>query len=80
MPSQSEFLKFAINIAKEAGEIQRIYFGHNNTIKTKSTKIDLVSQADIESEELLINKIEAEFPNHDIIAEESDLKQKKNRF
>ena len=80
MPSQSELLKFAIDIAKEAGEIQRVYFGKNNTIKTKSTNIDLVSQADIESEQLLINKIKTKFPNHDIIAEESDLKQKNADF
>ena len=80
MPSQSELLKFAIDIAKEAGEIQRVYFGKNNTIKIKSTNIDLVSQADIESEQLLINKIKTKFPDHDIIAEESDLKQKNADF
>jgi len=66
----SSFLKFAINTAKEAGKIQMSYFGNYGEVSKKSTDIDLVTKADIESENLIISKIQETFPKHSILAEE----------
>ena len=50
MNDSSDFLKFAIDIAKEAGKIQLSYFGNYGKLSKKTTNIDLVTKADIESE------------------------------
>lgn len=71
MNSPSEFLTFAISIAKEAGKIQMEYFGKITAFKKKSTNIDFVTKADIESEKYIINQITRKYPNHSILAEES---------
>jgi len=67
----SELLSFAVKIAKEAGEIQMSYFGNICSLEKKSTNIDLVTNADIESEKYLINAIQKEFPEHSIQSEEN---------
>ena len=41
MKNPSEYLKFAINIAKKAGKIQMSYFGNISSLEKKSTNIDL---------------------------------------
>jgi myo-inositol-1(or 4)-monophosphatase len=68
-------LHFAEGLAKEAGDILMQHFGNISSYKEKSSATDLVTIADTQSESFIINKIKARFPDHDIIAEESDLKQ-----
>ncbi len=70
MENPSKFLEFAIKIAKEAGDIQMSYFGKISSLDKKSTNIDLVTNADIESEEFIIKKIKESFPEHSILSEE----------
>ena len=70
MNNKSKFLKFALSISKEAGEIQKSYFGKISKYDSKSTKADLVSKADLESEKLIINRIKETFPSHNILSEE----------
>ncbi|MBI64747.1 MAG: inositol monophosphatase [Candidatus Marinimicrobia bacterium] len=70
MDNPSNFLKFAIKVAKEAGDIQMSYFGNISSLKTKSTNIDLLTKADLKSEEHIINQIQNEFPKHSILSEE----------
>ena len=70
MKKPSHFLEFSIKISKEAGQIHMKYFGNISSIKNKSTNIDLVTKADIESEKYIINKIKKKFPTHSILAEE----------
>ncbi|MBI45785.1 MAG: inositol monophosphatase [Candidatus Marinimicrobia bacterium] len=70
MENPSKFLEFAIKIAKEAGDIQMSYFGKISSLDKKSTNIDLVTNADIESEELIIKRIKESFPDHSILSEE----------
>lgn len=48
------------------------YFGKLANIESKSSKIDLVSNADIESNQYIINKIQNHFPEHSILSEEMD--------
>ena len=47
------------------------HFGNINSIEKKSTNIDLVTKADLESEKYLINQISKKYPTHSILAEES---------
>ena len=70
MKNPSELLTFAISIAKEAGKIQMKYFGNISSIKKKSTNIDLITEADKESEDYLINQITNKYPKSCILSEE----------
>ncbi|MBU1170791.1 MAG: inositol monophosphatase [Proteobacteria bacterium] len=54
----------------ESGRILRSKYGHISSI-TKKGRIDLVTEADTESEKAIIAIIRACFPNHSILAEES---------
>ena len=68
-----EMLEFAKATAKEAGNILMQHFGKISTIEKKSTDIDLLTIADIESESFILDRIKTTYPEHHIIAEESDL-------
>ena len=70
MTKYSQYLEFAIDIAKKAGEIQLSYFGKISSLQTKSSNIDLVTNADIESEHFILEQISIKFPNHSILSEE----------
>ena len=67
-----KYKNFAIKTAKSSGDILMSYFDSAFEIKKKSS-VDLVTKADIESEKNIINSIKENFPNHGVIAEESDL-------
>ena len=73
--NHQDMLEFAKSTAIEAGSILMQHFGKISSIKKKSTEIDLVTNADIESETFILNKIKTTFPQHQIIAEESNLTQ-----
>ena len=66
-----EYEHFAKKTAISAGEILMQYFGKLTHVDNKSTDIDLVTQADIESEKKIINAIKSKYSDHDILAEES---------
>ena len=72
MNNRSELLQFALDISKEAGEIQLSYFGNISSVSTKSNNIDLLTIADTESENLIISKIREAYPSHSIISEETN--------
>ena len=50
MQDFSEYLNFTKQIAFDSGKILSKYFGNIKTINQKSTSIDLVTNADLESE------------------------------
>jgi len=77
---KSEFLSFSIKIAKEAGRIQMSYFGNISSLEKKSTNIDLVTNADVESENYIIKSIQKQFPTHSIISEENGSISKKKEY
>ena len=47
------------------------YFGNISSFEKKSTNIDLLTKADIESEKLIISEIKKIYPTHSIVSEES---------
>jgi myo-inositol-1(or 4)-monophosphatase len=63
-------LNFAIETARDAGHLLLEKFGRITTI-TKKGDINLVTEADLASEALIIERIKSHFPKHAIIAEES---------
>ncbi len=70
-----DWLAAAVRWAHAAGEIQRRYFHHpeRKDIQHKGA-IDLVTAADKECEAFLIERIEAECPDHGYVAEEGHRK------
>lgn len=63
-------LRFAEETARSAGALLRDAYYQPVSITNKS-KIDLVTQADHESEALILSAIKARYPQHGILAEES---------
>ena len=66
----SNILQFAEAIARQAGAVLREGYGNVRHIQQKGV-IDLVTEFDKRSEEIIISAIQREFPDHAILAEES---------
>jgi len=66
----ADVLGFAIATARTAGQLLRKRYGQDHSIRLKSTDIDLVTEADVASERLIVDAIHQEFPGHEIISEE----------
>jgi myo-inositol-1(or 4)-monophosphatase len=62
-------LNFAINVAREAGSVLMQKLGAAKV--TNKGDIDLVTEADLASENLIIERIRSYHPQHGILAEES---------
>jgi myo-inositol-1(or 4)-monophosphatase len=65
-----ELKDFAINLARDAGDLLRGKFNSTHEIHYKG-EINLVTEADKMSEDLIIAAINNSFPDHGILAEES---------
>jgi myo-inositol-1(or 4)-monophosphatase len=64
-----EYLDAAIEIAREAGAILREGFDRPKQISYKGD-VDLVTESDRRSEELVVARLRERFPEHGIVAEE----------
>ena len=73
------YKEFAILIAKEAGALLNRRFHEKHHVEYKG-EINIVTETDRLSEELLISRINQGFPDHDIITEESAGIQKGSKF
>jgi myo-inositol-1(or 4)-monophosphatase len=67
--SDTDYLAAAIEIAREAGAVLREEFGHPAQISYKR-EVDLVTQADKRSEQLIVERLTKHFPAHAIASEE----------
>ena len=63
-------LNFAIETARAAGHLLLEKFGRITSI-TKKGDINLVTEADLASEALIIERVKSYYPKHSILAEES---------
>lgn len=63
-------LNFAIETAQAAGQVLLEKFGRKINISKKGD-INLVTEADLASEKLIIERIKSYYPKHSILAEES---------
>lgn len=67
----TNYLEHTTQIALEAGEILKKYWGKLNNVQEKSYSWDLVTEADKESEALILGKLKKSFPDHSILSEEA---------
>lgn len=65
-----KYLEFAKSVARGAGRILRRYFKQDLSENIKGFG-DIVTEADMESEKYIIDKIKRRYKNHSILAEES---------
>jgi myo-inositol-1(or 4)-monophosphatase len=66
----SDFITVGIEAAKEAGKLLFDNFGKITAIESKGDR-DLVTNLDKEAEDIIIDKIRKNFPDHGIIGEEA---------
>ena len=66
------FKQTAIEAARKSARILRSRFGHISRIRKKAAA-EIVTEADIESEEMILATIRAEFPDHAVLSEECGL-------
>lgn len=71
--------RIATRAAQQAGEVIRPFHGNLKDVRKKGV-IDLVTEADIASEKVIIEAIREAFPEHGILAEESGETRGDNRF
>ncbi len=80
MPYQN-FLDVALDAAFKGSEILLKYWGKLHNIREKTFAWDLVTEADKESESMIIKTIRKKFPSHQILAEESGMgNQEKSEY
>jgi myo-inositol-1(or 4)-monophosphatase len=75
----ANYLSAAMEIAREAGAALREEFGHPAQISYKR-EVDLVTQADKRSEQLIVKRLTEYFPEHAIAAEEGYGHEAKSEF
>ncbi|EFB42053.1 MULTISPECIES: inositol monophosphatase family protein [Parachlamydia] len=68
------YLKTATSAATSGGKILKKYWKNVKQIEDKSTAGDLVTEADKESEKIILQMITEAYPDHAILAEESSEK------
>lgn len=61
----------AADIAREAGDVLMQYYNHPHQETTKSTVTDIVTEADPAAEAVIVSRLQALFPGHHIVTEES---------
>jgi myo-inositol-1(or 4)-monophosphatase len=72
--------KLLVTALKTSGEVLLGYFNKPLVTKQKESQSSIVTEADIESEKVIINLIKASFPEHNIISEESGFTDNKSEF
>ena len=65
-----QFKSFAVDLARKSGALLKEKFSQTHKIKYKGD-IDIVTEADKLSEDLIIETIKRNFPDHGILSEES---------
>ena len=70
----NKLLEIAKQAAERGGESLMNNYGRIKTINCKGTAGDLVTNADIECEKIIIDYLDTETPNISILAEESGYK------
>jgi myo-inositol-1(or 4)-monophosphatase len=69
-----------INALRAGGEVQLGYFDRQFEITQKESQSSVVTEADIESERVIIETIRAGFPGHNIVSEECGLVNNGSEF
>lgn len=79
----TEALAFMKDLALRAGEVLLSYFSRDYKVDLKDSstgRIDIVTDADRASEDLILAAITKEFPAHDILSEETPMERTGSRW
>lgn len=79
----TQLMDFMMNVGDRAGAILRSYFNHEFRVDTKGDNpksIDIVTEADHASEDMIMAAIMERFPDHDILTEETPTAVKGSRW
>ncbi len=79
MKNEHRFLEVAIDAVKEAGKIQKKYFGHFHQIEYKG-EINPVTEVDRQCERAITQIVLNAYPHHDILAEEGAFEKKNSPY
>ncbi len=63
-------LDFAIQTARDAGRVLSERFRRTALAVTQKGEIDLVTEADVAAERLIVERVRSHYPRHSILAEE----------
>lgn len=80
LPQLPQWLEIATQAALQGGAVLIKYWGALTEIKEKEIPGDLVTEADKQSEVVILGCLKNAFPDHQILAEESGLHQKNSPF
>jgi myo-inositol-1(or 4)-monophosphatase len=72
-------LEFAIRVAKDAGRLLRDRVGTRINISHKGA-IDLVTDVDVASEQLIRDQVSIHYPRHQVLAEEGGLAESNSEY
>lgn len=75
MKEIDRYLQVAVAAAKEAGRIQKLYFGRSHPVEYKG-EFNPVTEVDRLCEQAIVKMILDAFPDHDVLTEESPFKGK----
>lgn len=75
---ESKFLQVAKEAAIKAGEAVAKLYGRKHSLKYKSDPSDFATEADLESEKIILKIVTKNFPDHNILSEESGKNLAKN--
>ncbi|HMQ09931.1 MAG TPA: inositol monophosphatase family protein [Oligoflexia bacterium] len=73
MNNMNEIEKYAFKAASKAQDIQKRYFDHQDLNIRHKGDIDLVTQADLDSQQAIIETLRQVFPKHQFLAEEDGM-------
>ena len=65
-----DFREFSLDAARKAGSILKEHYGRVREMRTKGNFHELVTEADLKSNGLLLEMIKKEYPSHNIVSEE----------
>lgn len=74
----SEFLRFGVRCAIKAGKELMRYYGSASA--REKARLDIVTEADLSSEKVIIESIRSRYPEHGILAEESGDNNKESDY
>jgi myo-inositol-1(or 4)-monophosphatase len=78
MSEVEKILEFTINLALRAGRILLSHSEQGMEVRSKSSEIDLVTEADLASERFIVETIRSRYPKHGILSEE-EVEDKEDR-
>lgn len=75
-----KFAKIAKEAAHQAGQLLKSKIKNRRQVREKHGAVDIVTDADLKAQELIVNIITKHFPHHGILAEESEKKIDVNAY